>query len=124
MLSDTIIPCTNTPDPDARLYDPDEGELDEVSRTKRRCTKNRMVVVDDLPRRCTIKVCQPRGVQKLAGLHAKTSLVRGGSGGEALYYPPTREAVTRSLLVDGVGSQYRESEIEFGGNRAGCVVVE
>ena len=51
IFSDAMIPCANSPDPDACSQGPDE-----VSRPKRRCTENRMVVVDDSPRRRTMNV--------------------------------------------------------------------
>ena len=39
-----------------RSQDPDEGDPDEGIRPKRRCTDNRMVVVDDSPRGRILKV--------------------------------------------------------------------
>ena len=51
MLYDGITPHANFSEPDARLQNPDEG-----SRPKRRCTKMNIVVINDYPRRCTVKL--------------------------------------------------------------------
>ena len=56
MLSDAMIPRTNLLDPGECSHDPDEDGPDEVSRPKKRFTKNRMVIVHNSLRRRTMKV--------------------------------------------------------------------
>ena len=54
-MSGATIPRANLPEPDERSQDPDEGDPDKGSRPNQRCTKNRMVVVDNYLIRRTMK---------------------------------------------------------------------